>query len=202
MELLKVRFLQVSGMLVGALTATAVALGDDLPSYIYPVFFGVFGLVYTKWIWKLITPDLNLSGTWWGYTEYKTLERKSQKEQPVLPNKKPHLVKFKQSPFDLCVESSEGKDMVFWKSDAVKLHENGRIVMAYSVSRKTSDKGFPEETKGYEELEVLERNWIGFPIKLKGKFFHAAEPGKNLFSGETEYFKSKPTDSFLKKLEK
>ena len=202
MELMKARFFQSSGVVVGGLTTLALIMGDSIPNFVYPITFGFFGFIYTKWIWKIVTPTLNIDGNWWGYTEYKTIERKSQNNQPNLPNKKPHFVIFRQSPFDLTVESSEGKDMVYWKADATRIYEDGRIVMAYSVNRKNTDKGFPPETKGYEELSVVERNWFGFPIRLKGKFYHAAEPGKNLFSGETEYFKSVPSDNIRKKIKK
>lgn len=202
MELMKARFFQSSGVVVGGLTTLALTIGDSIPNFAYPIAFGAFGFVYTKWLWKIITPTLNLDGNWWGYTEYITLEHKGQNEVPILPNKKPHFVIFRQSPFHLTIESSDGKDMVSWKADAIRMYEEGRIVMAYSVSRRNSDRGFPAETKGYEELNVVERNWLGFPTRLKGKFYHAAEPGKNLFSGETEYFKSEPPDNIKKKIKK
>lgn len=202
MELIKARFFQYSGVVVGGLTTLALTVGDIIPDFVYPIIFSVFGIVYTKWIWKIVTPSLNLDGSWWGYTEYLNIERKSQNDEPNLPNKKPHYVKFRQSPFDLTVESSEGQDMVYWKADATRIYEDGKIIMAYTVSRKNEDKGFPPLTKGYEELTVVERNWIGFPKRLKGKFYHAAEPGKNLFSGETEYFKSVPPINVKGKINK
>jgi hypothetical protein len=192
MELAKVRFIQFSGIFVGILIFLAAMVGNVIPGFVYPILFAVFGFLYTKWIWKWVTPRINFDGYWWGYTEYQVLERKIGNEIPQLPNKKPHLIKFHQDPFQLAIEASVGKDMVIWQADAITLYQEGRIVMAYSVKRKSGDIGFPLETKGYEEMYVIERNQFGSPTKLKGIFFHAAEPGKNLFRGETEYFKGKP----------
>ena len=192
MEIIKIRFLQISGIVVGGLTTLALFAKSSVPSYVYPISFGVFMFVYNKWIWKLITPRVNFDGDWWGFTEYQILERKFGNDEPKLPNKKPHIVSFYQSPFELRIEPSEGKDMIIWKADAIAIYSEGKVVMAYSVKRESSDKGFPLETKGYEEMHVVDRNWFGIPTKLKGVFFHVAEPDKNLFRGETEYYRGKP----------
>ena len=202
MEIIKARFLHVSGIVVAGLTCLALKVGNTIPSFIYPLFFAAFCFIYTKWLWKLVTPQLNVDADWWGYTEYQVLERKAGNDVPHLPIKKLHFIAFRQNPFELTIKASEGKDMVVWWADAITLYSEGRIVMAYSVKRKSNNKGFPPETKGYEEMHVVKRNWLGNPTQLKGVFFHAAEPGKNLFSGETEYYRGKAPKNIEKKIKK
>ncbi len=195
MDTLKIRFFQITGAFIGLLIAAALLWSDKVPSFIYPILFAIWGLLYTKLLWKLFSPNLNLDGKWWGYTDYKYIERHINGNVPKLPIRKPHFVKFKQDPFMLSIENSEGESMVSWRAEAVALYPEGRIVMAYHVIRQQENEGFPKETKGYEEIRVMERNWYGTPVKLKGHFYHAAEPGKNLYSGETIYFRKKiPAD--------
>lgn len=200
METIRARFLQFSGVVVTVMTAAAIKYNSAIPSFLYPLCFAVLGLAYTNLLWRIVTPKHDLNGDWWGHTDYKVLERQAQDELPDLPNRKPHFIRFRQNPFALSIEASEGKDMVSWRAESVTLYPEGRIVMAYTVRRTASDKGFPPDTKGYEEMHVVERNWFGKPKRLRGVFFHAAEPGKNLFSGETEYVRGKAPECIRKRI--
>ena len=87
MELMKARFFQSSGVVVGGLTTLALIMGDSIPNFVYPITFGFFGFIYTKWIWKIVTPTLNIDGNWWGYTEYKTIYFLQPKIDPPLQPK-------------------------------------------------------------------------------------------------------------------
>jgi len=196
-EIVQARLLQISGAFVGALGGVAYTYGELIPSFVYPLSFAIFGLVYTKFLWKLFNPNHNYDGDWWGYTEYQFVERQHDEDIPDLPIRKHHIVSFRQSPFEFRIVPSEGKGMNLWKSDSLTAYHEGYLIMAYSVTRSGSDKELPD-VLGYERMTVMDRGFLGAPKTLKGNFYHAAQPDKDLYRGETKYFRGKPPEDIRK----
>jgi hypothetical protein len=133
-----------------------------------------------KWLWKVVHPELNFSGTWRGRTKY-TNDRVTN--APV-PFERDQIVVIEQDCLDLRLPPSTGRDFIF-KSRTIDIQDDGvQLVYAYHVRYSANIEHHPPEAYGYEELEVVSPRENRRPLHLKGWFAHCAHGQEPVYSGE------------------
>jgi len=138
--------------------------------------------IVNNWLWTIRIigkPELDFRGVWEGETTYNEIYL--SKINRELPFSTPHIVKIKQSCFNIELTPTRSKEFVNWGSLAVNLSDDHTIQYAYWVNY-TNIEIFPREAKGYEELKAIDYK-KGKPIELSGNFYHCTEGQKPTYSG-------------------
>jgi hypothetical protein len=90
---------------------------------------------------------------------------------------------------NIAIEPSTGKKASKWRSIALTLTDKGKLTFCYEVVYD-GDAKYPNDAKGYEEMDVTKVGNFGLPILMSGNFYHCATGQKPVYSGKTIFVRS------------
>lgn len=121
------------------------------------------------------------------------------KPNAFLPFRKDHEIRFKQDCLSVAVDYDETEDFHGWNSTVatILVEEKGRVGLryAYEVTYRDGqdrDPLLPRQSKGFEELFVVNSTEGEQPTRLTGFFAHTVEDPAPRYSGTVEFVR-KPT---------
>jgi hypothetical protein len=137
-----------------------------------------------KWLWRIEKPSLDFSGRWSGSTTYTTswLDNDSRE----LPGTTRHDLDIKQDCLSVAVMPTTSQAFAQWHSLICDLPQDGGISYTYEVSYKHR-KSLPSKARGYEVLNVVDKDTQGRPQHIAGEFHHLVSSDKPVFSGLAEF---------------
>lgn len=142
-------------------------------------------LLIRKWLWRLERRHFNFSGEWEGQTTYSRVWL-NETGQALVPYESKHNVNMEQDCLSFQLSPTTGSEYVNWGSFAANLIDKDTIRYAYWV-RYSNLERFPPEVKGYEEMNVMRRNWYGRPEMLTGIFYHCIQDIGPIYSGRVVF---------------
>lgn len=156
--------------------------------YVIVLLMSLGELFIRKVLWRIERRDLDFSGDWFGETTFKYC---SDPGVPI-PGPSTYKVRFEQDCTRFQLAPTEGELMNSWGSLAIELVDKDMVRYAYWV-RYADRNRFPEEAIGFEELQVVERDWLGRPIAINGAFWHCDRSDSiPQFRGSVKFSRSKP----------
>lgn len=146
-------------------------------------------------LWRIAYPELDFAGTWSGSTQYDHQQVKATGDETTFaPFKKLHEIRFKQDCLNIAVDYDETADYHGWNSTVATLvtESKGRVGLryAYEVQYRQGaqrDARLPVESKGLEEVFVVDSQKGHRPRRITGTFTHTADGPRPRYSGTVAF---------------
>lgn len=156
----------------------------------YSLFFLLPNWLYRRVFWKVVNPDLNLSGYWLLSNTYKTLERQPRDRRRTLPL--PHsfnsVFRIRQTVFGLTITQGVSVPNEDFTVRNIQFTEDGRFSYVYDVVRAVDeDSPYPSRVTGLESAKVEKHDRFGRPSSMAGQFAHVATKDIALYTGRSIY---------------
>lgn len=145
-------------------------------------------------LWRLESPELDLSGDWVGESQYEAMhiKRDLPGQAPiVLPFTKEHSVSIRQDCFSVAIAAT-AEGFHKWNSIVMTFRPPDELEYAYSVTYLAEDADrFPKKAVGFEQMKITGWEPLRFgrrrPRVLKGDFSHCAMGQTPVYSGTVTF---------------
>jgi hypothetical protein len=172
----------------GTLGSELVGYGLSLGVYV-SIAYALPVLLYRRVLWKWFHPRLCFAGYWKGRVGYAAAVRPSNGDLVSVEPAPPRdlCVEISQDALEIHFGSGHGEMAENWKTPLIDIVDE-RIHFVYVARRQAApDSALASYTVGYEEWDVMERDWRGRPTVCSAPFHQCFIPGVPLSHGTAEW---------------